>query len=47
MLKTESKRRRTRQQIKDEKEAEILKEQQIAAKLGQYDTLQQKVQMME
>ena len=47
MLQTGSKRRRTKQQIKDEKEAAILKEQQDAAKVAQYDVLQQKMQMME
>ena len=47
LLQTESKRRRTKQQIKDEKEAELLKQQQIAAKLAQYDVLQHKVQMLE
>ena len=43
LLKTESKRRRTKQQIKDEKEATLLKKQQDAAKLSQYDALQQKM----
>ena len=47
LLQVGSKRRRTKQQIKDEKEAEKLKEQKIAAKLANYDVLQTKVKMME
>jgi hypothetical protein len=39
LLKTGSKRRRTKQQIEDEKKAAIIKEQQTAAKLAQYDIL--------
>ena len=40
LLKTSSKRKRTKQQIEEEKQAAILKETQIAAKLAQYDILQ-------
>ena len=47
MLQTGSKRKRTKQQIEDEKQANFIKEQQIAAKLDNYEILQQKVQMME
>ena len=47
LLSTGSKRKRTKQQIEDEKQANFLKEQQIAAKLENYEVLQQKVQMME
>ena len=39
LLKTGSKRRRTKQQIEDEKKAAIIKEQQNAARLAQYDIL--------
>ena len=47
LLQSESKRRRTKQQIKVEKEATLIKEQQDAAKLAQYDVLKGKVQLME
>ena len=47
LLQSESKKRRTKQQIKDEKDAALLKQQQDSAKLSQYDALQQKMQMME
>ena len=47
LLQTGSKRRRTKQQIEDEKQAQQLKAQQDAAKVAQYDNLQLKVQMME
>ena len=47
MLQAGSKRRRTKQQIEDEKQAELLKKQEDAAKVAQYDALQMKVQMME
>ena len=46
-MKSGSKRRRTKQQIEDEKLAEIEKKQKIEAKLATYDVLQQKVHMME
>ena len=39
LLKTSSKRKRTKKQIEDEKQAAILKETQTAAKLSQYDIL--------
>ena len=47
MLKSESKRRRTKKQIADELEAEEKAKQQSKAKLSQYDVLQAKVKMME
>ena len=47
MLQAGSKRRRTKAQIQEEKEAAFIKEQQVAAKLASYDALQQKVSMME
>ena len=39
LLKSGSKRRRTKQQIEDEKKSAIIKEQQNAARLAQYDIL--------
>ena len=47
MLKSESKRKRTKKQIADELEAEEKAKQQSKAKLSQYDVLQAKVKMME
>ena len=47
LLQSGSKRRRTKQQIEDEKQAKLLKQQEDAAKVAQYDALQMKVQMME
>ena len=39
LLQTGSKRKRTKKQIEDEKEANFLKEQQMAAKLENYEVL--------
>ena len=47
LLKSESKRKRTKKQIADELEAEEKAKQQSKAKLSQYDVLQAKVKMME
>ena len=47
MLQTGSKRRRTKQQIADEKAAAEEEKLTIAAKLAQFDVLQQKVQHIE
>ena len=47
LLKAGNKRRRTRQQIQDEKEAEVREEQRTKAKLMEYNTLQAKVKIME
>ena len=47
MLKSESKRKRTKKQIADELEAEEKAKQQSKAKLSQYDVLQAKVKMIE
>ena len=46
LLKAGSKRRRTRQQIQDEKEAEEREKLRSKAKLDQYDALQAKVKTM-
>ena len=46
MLSTGSKRKRTKQQIEDEKQANFLKEQQIAAKLENYEVLQRQTEIM-
>ena len=40
-------RRRSKQQIKEEKAAALLKEQEIQAKLAQYDQLQAALQQSE
>ena len=47
LLQSGSKRRRTKQEIEEEKEASFLKEQQVAAKLANYEAMKVKVQMME
>ena len=47
LLKAGSKRRRTKQQIEDEKAAEMLEEQRSKAKLMEYNTLQAQVKAME
>ena len=47
LLQTGSKRRRTKQQIADEKAAKEKEELQMAAKLAQYDILEHKVREME
>ena len=46
LLSTGSKRKRTKQQIEDEKQANFLKEQQIAAKLENYEVLKQQAEIM-
>ena len=47
MLQAGSKRRRTKKEIENQKETQLLKEQHIAAKLAQYDALKEKVRIME
>ena len=47
MLQAGSKRRRTKKQIEEEKQEEILKRQQIEAKVANFDALQAKVAMLE
>jgi len=47
MLKAGSKRRRTTAEIKAEKEAALLKEQEIQAKLAQYDAMKAKAEALE
>ncbi len=47
LLQTGSKRRRTKKQIEKDKEAAFLEQQQIQAKVSQYDAMQTKVRMME
>jgi len=47
MLKIGSKRRRTQEEIKNEKEESMLKEQSIQDKIAQWDALQQRIQELE
>ena len=47
LLQAGSKRRRTKKQIEEDKKAQLLKEQQSAAKIAQYDALKMKVSMLE
>ena len=47
MLKIGSKRRRTQEEIKNEKEESMLKEQSIQDKMAQWDALQQRIQELE
>ena len=47
MLKTSSKRRRTRKEIQDEKEAIAREKLETQAKLAQFDQLQQQIQVLQ
>ena len=47
MLQAGSKRRRTKKQIEEDRQEEILKRQQTEAKMANYDALQAKVAMLE
>ena len=46
-MKSSSKRRRTKQEIKDQKAEEIRREQEIQDKMSKYDELQLRMQQME
>ena len=47
LMKSSSKRRRTKQEIKDQKAEEIRREQEIQDKMSKYDELQLRMQQME